>query len=47
MKVVFYDGGILTCSKIWIYGDKLICDDIWEVPIIEVNGIDGEVEENE
>lgn len=47
MKVVYYDGSVLTCSKVWIYEDKLICDDIWEIPIAEVNGIVDEVEENE
>ena len=39
MKIIYYDGSVLTCSHIDIYGDVLIVDDIYEVPIIEINSI--------
>lgn len=47
MIVKYYDGSTLTCSKVWVYEDKFICDDIWEIPIVEVNGIVDDSEELE
>lgn len=38
MRVIYYDGGVLECSEIEISGDgkALICDECYDVPILEV-----------
>lgn len=36
MKIIYYDGSILTCSIIWIEDNNLIADDIYIIPLYEV-----------
>ena len=40
MIIIMYDGSVLECNKIEIYGNELIADDYRIVPIIDVNRIE-------
>lgn len=42
MKIIYYDGGTQDCLSITFTEKELIVDDIYIVPIIEVQGIIGE-----
>ena len=40
MFIVYYDGSKLECSKIEYYGgSELIADDVYIVPLVEVDAI--------
>ena len=39
MKIVYYDGGELNCHEILFNEKELIVDDVFVVPIIEVQRI--------
>lgn len=40
MKIIYYDGSELTCHSIYVADSVLIADDIYEVPLIEVQRIE-------
>jgi hypothetical protein len=40
MKIIYYDGSTLECSSIYVTADELIADDIYVVPLIEVQRIE-------
>lgn len=40
MKIIYYDGSTLTGSSIYVTEKTLIVDDIYEVPLIEVQRIE-------
>ena len=40
MSIVYYDGSELECSSIYVTADELIADDIYVVPLIEVQRIE-------
>jgi len=40
MIITYYDGGKLECSRVEIYGENLIADDVYIVPLIEINSIE-------
>lgn len=40
MKIIYYDGAILYGSSIYVTEKSLIVDDIYEVPLIEVQRIE-------
>ncbi len=39
MKIIYYDGSVLHCSSIEIGEKELIADEIYVVPLIEVQRI--------
>ena len=40
MKIIYYDGSELECSSIYVAENELIADDIYTVPLIEVQRIE-------
>lgn len=40
MYIIYTDGGVLECSTAVVYGACLIADDIYEVPIEEIDRIE-------
>lgn len=40
MRIIYYDGGVLECSEIYFTEKELIADDIYVVPIVEVQRIE-------
>lgn len=40
MKIIYYDGSTLECSSIYVTENTLIADDIYTVPLIEVQRIE-------
>lgn len=40
MKIIYYDGSTLECSSIHVTENTLIADDIYTVPLIEVQRIE-------
>ena len=42
MKIHYYDGGVLECSRILVDDKNLIADDVYIVPLIEVLRIEDE-----
>ena len=39
MYIVYYDGGVLECHSILVSDKELIVDNIYSVPIVEVQRI--------
>lgn len=42
MKIIYYDGSVLTCNHILISDKEIIADDIYVIPLIEVQRIEEE-----
>lgn len=42
MILYYHDGSTLCCSEIEISGTRLLCDEVWEVPIDEIERIEEE-----
>ena len=42
MLVVYEDGGVLSCDKVVIVGDKIYADDLYEILISDIKEIRGE-----
>lgn len=40
MKVIYYDESILECDEIRFSGEELIADDIYTVPLEEIERIE-------
>ena len=40
MKIYYLDGGVLDCVSVTFCGDTLIADDIYNVPISEIDRIE-------
>jgi len=40
MIIYYYDGSTLNCNTIQIYGDSLYCDEVYIVPICDVEKIE-------
>ena len=40
MKIIYYDGSTLECSSIYVTENTLIADDIYTIPLIEVQRIE-------
>ena len=40
MRVMCKDGGVLRCSTITVYPDALYVNDVWTVPIDEIESIE-------
>lgn len=40
MRVICVGGGVLHCSEVKFLGDILFCNDVWHVPISEVDRIE-------
>ena len=40
MKIIYYDGSILKCNRILVSDKEIIVDDIYNVPLIEVQRIE-------
>lgn len=45
MKVVYTDGGVLTCNKIEYFDDGIFCDDYRIVKNYEIDHIEEDEEE--
>ena len=40
MRIIYYDGSILKCNRILVSDKEIIVDDIYTVPMIEVQRIE-------
>ena len=40
MKIIYTDGGVLECSYIKVWGGELVADDIYVIPLDEVESIE-------
>jgi hypothetical protein len=40
MKVIYKDGSVLECYEIIFAGDHIICDDIYIVPIEDIDRVE-------
>ena len=42
MTMIYYDGSFLNCNEIYVGENEFIVDDIYSVPILEIQRIVGD-----
>ena len=42
MRVIYNDGGVLTCNEIYYYSDGIVCDDYRIVKDYEIDHIEND-----
>ncbi len=42
MKIIYYDGSVLHCSSLYFTEKEAIADDMYIIPIIEIQRIEAE-----
>ena len=42
MKIIYYDGSVLHCNSLYFTEKEVIADDVYIIPLIEIQRIEAE-----